>query len=54
MLLSIVNSVGLTSRIAVRSDMVIKVPDDMKDEEVAMVEPTAVGLHAAHLGRIAV
>ena len=34
--------------------MVIKVPDNMKDEEVAMVEPTAVGLHAAHLGRIAV
>lgn len=52
--LSIDNPGGLTSRIAVRSDMVIKVPDDMKDEEVAMVEPTAVGLHAAHLGRIAV
>ena len=52
--LSIDNPGGLTSRIAVRSDMVIKVPEDMKDEEVAMVEPTAVGLHAAHLGRIAV
>ena len=52
--LSIDNPGGLTSRIAVRSDMVIKVPDDMKDEGVAMVEPTAVGLHAAHLGRIAV
>ncbi len=34
--------------------MVIKVPDNIKDEEVAMVEPMAVGLHAAHLGRIAV
>lgn len=52
--LSLDNPGGLTSRIAVRSDMVIKVPDTMKDEEVAMVEPTAVGLHAAHLGRIAV
>ncbi len=52
--LSLENPGGLTSRIAVRSDMVIKVPDNMKDEEVAMVEPTAVGLHAAHLGRIAV
>ncbi len=52
--LSLNNPGGLTSRIAVRSDMVIKVPDDMRDEEVAMVEPTAVGLHAAHLGRIAV
>lgn len=52
--LSLGNPGGLTSRIAVRSDMVIKVPDDMMDEEVAMVEPVAVGLHAAHLGRIAV
>ncbi len=52
--LSVDNPGGLTSRISVRSDMVIKVPDNMRDEEVAMVEPTAVGLHAAHLGRIAV
>lgn len=52
--LSLDNPGGLTRRIAIRSDMVIKVPDDMKDEEVAMVEPVAVGLHAAHLGRIAV
>lgn len=52
--LSLDNPGGLTSKIAVRSDMVIKVPDNMKDEEVAMVEPLAVGLHAAHLGRIAV
>ncbi len=52
--LSLNNPGGLTSKIAVRSDMVIKVPDSLKDEEVAMVEPLAVGLHAAHLGRIAV
>lgn len=52
--LSLGNPGGLTKRIAVRSDMVIKIPDKMSDEEAAMVEPTAVGLHAAHLGRIAV
>lgn len=52
--LSVDNPGGLTQRIAVRPDMVIKVPDGMKNEEAAMVEPTAVGLHAAHLGRIAV
>ena len=52
--LSVDNPGGLTSKIAVRSDMVIKVPDNIKNEEVAMVEPLAVGLHAAHLGRIAV
>ena len=52
--LSIDNPGGLTSKIAIRSDMVIKVPDNVTDEEVAMVEPLAVGLHAAHLGRIAV
>lgn len=52
--LSVDNPGGLTNKIAVRSDMVIKVPDNIKDEEVAMVEPIAVGLHAAHLGRIAV
>lgn len=52
--LSINNPGGLTKRIAVRPDMVIKVPDVMQDEEVAMVEPTAVGLHAVHLANIAV
>ena len=52
--LSLDNPGGLTSKIAVRPDMVIKVPNNISDEEVAMVEPTAVGLHAAHLGRIAV
>lgn len=52
--LSLGNPGGLTRRISVRPDMVIKVPDGMKDEEAAMVEPTAVGLHAAHLGNIAV
>ncbi len=52
--LSLENPGGLTRRISIRPDMVIKVPDNLKDEEVAMVEPTAVGLHAVHLGNIAV
>ena len=50
--LSIENPGGFTSKINVRSDMVYKVPDNISDEEVAMVEPTAVGLHAIHLADI--
>ena len=45
---------GLTPRIKVRPDMVIKVPDTVSDEEAAMVEPTAVGLHAVTLADIKV
>ncbi len=41
-------------KMAIRPDMVIKVPDNMTDEEVAMVEPTAVGIHAIHLADIKV
>lgn len=52
--LSVDNPGGLTRRIAVREDMLIKVPDNIRDEEVAMVEPLAVGLHAAHLADITV
>lgn len=52
--LSLDNPGGLTKRIAVRPDMVIKVPDNVSDEEAAMVEPTAVGLHAVHLADIKV
>ena len=43
---------GLAPKLKVRPDMVIKVPDNLKDEEVAMVEPTAVGLHAVNLAKI--
>lgn len=50
--LSLDNPGGLTRKINVRSDMVIKVPDNISDEEVAMVEPTAVGLHAVNLANI--
>ena len=40
--------------IKLRPDMVRKVPDSMTDEQVAMVEPSAVGLHAVHLGEVKV
>ena len=52
--LSLDNPGGLTKEIAVRPDMVIKLPDNITDEEGAMVEPTAVGLHAIHLADIRV
>lgn len=52
--LSLTNPGGLTKKLSVRSDMVLKVPDNVSDEEGAMVEPTAVGLHAIHLADIRV
>lgn len=52
--LSLTNPGGLAPKMAIRSDMVIKVPDMVSDDEVAMVEPTAVGLHAIHLADIKV
>ena len=47
--LSVENPGGLTSTIAVRSDMVYKIGDNMSFEEGAMVEPMAVGYHAVNL-----
>ncbi len=52
--LSLDNPGGLAPKMAIRSDMVMKVPDNISDEEVAMVEPTAVGLHAVHLADVKV
>ena len=52
--LSPTNPGGLTKETKVRSDMVLKLPDSVSDEEGAMVEPTAVGLHAIHLADIKV
>ena len=52
--LSLDNPGGLTSTIAIRPDMVLKLPDNVTDEEGAMVEPTAIGLHAVHLADIRV
>ena len=52
--LSLDNPGGFTPRINVRSDLSFKVPDEVTDEEAAMVEPTAVGLHAVDLTNIKV
>ncbi len=52
--LSLTNPGGFAPKMKIRPDMVIKVPDTISDEEVAMVEPTAVGLHAIHLADIKV
>lgn len=52
--LSLTNPGALAPKMAIRPDMVLKVPDNVKDEEMAMVEPTAVGLHAIHLADIKV
>ncbi len=50
--LSLENPGGLAPKLSVRSDMVIKVPNGVSDEEAAMVEPAAVGLHAVNLANI--
>ncbi len=52
--LSLTNPGALAPKMAIRPDMVLKVPDNVTDEEVAMVEPSAVGLHAVHLADIKV
>ena len=52
--LSLDNPGALTEKIKVRSDMVLKVPDNVSDIEAAMVEPTAVALHGIHLADIKV
>ncbi len=52
--LSLTNPGGLAPKMAIRPDMVVKVPDNITDEEAAMTEPTAVGLHASRLADIKV
>ena len=52
--LSLDNSGGLAPMLKVRSDMVMKLPNTMSDEEGAMVEPTAVGFHAVNLADVKV
>ena len=52
--LSLDNLGALTEIIKVRSDMVLKVPDNVSDIEAAMVEPTAVALHGIHLADVKV
>ncbi len=50
--LSLTNPGAYAEQTSVRSDLVIKVPMNITDAEVAMVEPTAVGLHAVNLANI--
>lgn len=50
--LALTNPGAMAEKMAIRPDMVIKVPDNVEDDEIAMVEPTAVGLHAIHLADI--
>ena len=52
--LALTNPGAYAPRTGVRSDMVIKLPSTVNDDEAAMVEPTAVGLHAIHLADIKV
>ncbi len=52
--LSLTNPGAYAPKIAYRPDMIIKVPDNVTDEEAALCEPTAVGLHAVHLANIKV
>ena len=50
--LSLTNSGAYAWKTAVRSDMIIKVPDNVSDDEAAMVEPVAVGFHAVNIANI--
>jgi len=50
--LSLTNPGGYAEATSVRPDLVIKVPNNITDAEVAMVEPTAVGLHAVNLANV--
>ena len=50
--LSLTNPGGYAEITSVRPDLVIKVPDNINDDEVAMIEPAAVSLHAVDLADI--
>ncbi len=50
--LSLTNPGAYAESTSVRPDLVIKVPNTITDAEVAMVEPTAVALHAVNLADI--
>lgn len=52
--LALSNPGAYSEKTSIRSNMVIKLPDSVSDSEGAMVEPTAVGLHAIHLADIKV
>jgi len=50
--LALTNPGAYAEKTSIRSDMVMKVPDNVSDDEAAMIEPTAVALHAVNLGNI--
>ncbi len=50
--LSLTNPGGYAEYTSSRPDMIEKIPDNMTDDEAAMVEPTSVSLHAANLANI--
>ncbi|MBQ6841464.1 MAG: alcohol dehydrogenase catalytic domain-containing protein [Bacilli bacterium] len=52
--LSLDNPGAYAPKCAIRPDMVVKVPDSVTDNEVAMIEPAAVALHAVHLADLEV
>lgn len=52
--LSLSNPGAYAPQTSIRPDMVVKVPSNITDAEVAMVEPTAVALHAVNLANVKV
>ena len=50
--LSLTNPGAYAEKTSVRPDLVIKVPSNITDAEVAMVEPSAVALHAVDLANV--
>lgn len=52
--LSLTNPGAYAEQTSIRPDLVIKVPNTITDVEVAMVEPTAVALHAVNLVNVKV
>ena len=50
--LSLTNPGGYAEFSSCRSDMVKKLPDNVSNDEAAMVEPSSVSLHAVNLGKI--
>lgn len=52
--LSLSNQGAYEEMISVDPNMVLRIPDNVSDEEAAMVEPVSVGLHAIHLANITV
>lgn len=52
--LSLTNPGAYSERVSVNPNLILKVPDNVSDDEAAMIEPAAVGLHAVHLANITV